>query len=96
MGLIPLDTKNNTRYMVSPEDFSLTIMDANALDASDAYYCVVDVENLLPRFNSYHSVGPSISLVVTGEGCGLFPWQWVMSGLFPWQWVMSGLFPWLP
>ena len=71
-GLTQLDTTNTMRYTVT-RDFDLVISGVDALDASDAYYCVVDIENMLPRFTQgYHEIGPSIELIVTGEREGVW------------------------
>ena len=61
-GLSTINTTDSRLSITS--DFSLVINNVNALDASSAYYCVVDVEN---DFFSYHSIGPSVELLVTGE-----------------------------
>ena len=61
-GLSTINTTDSRLSITS--DFSLVINNVNVLDASSAYYCVVDVNN---DFFSYHSIGPSVELLVTGE-----------------------------
>lgn len=65
-GLTPLDTVNDARFDIE-SDFSLVIQNVNAFDASLAYYCDINVESTAPKLNGYHSIGPSIRLMVIGE-----------------------------
>ena len=53
------------RYIVNEEDFSLTIHNATLEDASGAYYCAVQVENMLG--NNFYQVGPTFTLEVNSK-----------------------------